>query len=304
MSKSLTCFLAVAIAAALLFAAPRVAAQDNATAPADVAQDTSAEARQLLDKLVGNYLANIDSHKYMWYSAGDDRFSKERQKSMSGSYGDMAKEKGADVGEVSDKPEIKRGLYEIEFMKPYLVQMKVVRSDFIPKAVRAFVFGTLVTYRSDKLRDVWWAKLKFSPFAWKKSVEKDDAGGALKSGWTGSLLHLLYFADNASELSVQPDAEFDGKKCKVLRLSFDWEKNPEWNHKKPPFDKFQVPEQIEKIIWEGMLEIEQQKFEYIDHFIDAEKNILLKIEEYIDGKLHWRNSFTDIEINTLTEKDF
>ncbi|MFH1539158.1 MAG: hypothetical protein ABIH66_09380 [bacterium] len=268
------------------------------------AQDTTDDARKLLDSLVDNYLENIDSHKYNWHAYGNDRFSKERQKNISGNYESMAKKKGAEVEAVSEEPEIKRGLYEIEFMKPYLVQMKVVKSDFIPKAVRSFVFGTLVTYRSDKLVDVWWAKLKFSPIALKKSVEKDDAGGALTSGWTNALLNLIYFSGNAAGLSMQPDAEFDGRNCKVLRLTFDWEKTPEWNHEKPPFDKFQAPEQIEKIIWDGMLEVEQQKFDYIDYFIDAEKNILLKIEEYIDGKLHWRNSFTDIELNTLTEEDF
>lgn len=268
------------------------------------AQDSSAEARKTLDSLVANYLNNIDSHKYTWNAYGNDRFSKERQKDMTGDYEDLAKKKGAEVGDVSSKPEFKRGLYDIKFKKPYLIQMTVVKSDFIPAAARSLLKGVLLTYRSDKYQDVWWAKPKFSPIALKKSVEKDDAAGALTSSWSSALLNMLYYESNSSGLSMRPDDEFDGRKCKVVRLTYDWTKKPKWNRVKPPFSKFQVPAPIEKIIWSGMLDIEKQKYSHIDYFIDAEKNILLKTEEFVEGEFHWRNAFSNIEMNTLKAEDF
>ena len=66
--------------------------------------------------------------------------------------------------------------------------------------------------------------------------------------------------DSAPPDGSQPDAEFDGKDCYVIRFTFDWEKRPEWTRKKPPFKKYQIPSQIEKLIWDGMLETEEQKF--------------------------------------------
>jgi len=261
------------------------------------AGEDAGQAKKLLQEVLDAY-EDIDSHSYTWRAEGMDTFTKERQKQMTGNYDSLAKRAGV-KHDVDEEPKLTRGKYEIEFMKPYLQQMKVIRSDFTPK----IVWGTLITYRSDKNQDIWWAKPKISPIAIKRSVKDDDAGGALTSNWTSTLLGMIFYAHNAS-LSVQPDAEFDGRPCHLLRYVFDWEGKPELDRNKPPFDKFQVPSPIQRIMWDGMLEIEDQKITRIDYFIDREKLVVLQTEKYINGEFHWRNSFVDIEINTLTEKDF
>lgn len=266
---------------------------------AAAAPNVKPEAKKVFDKVMSTFLNDIDSHKYLWNIEGYDKFSKERQKEMAGHYDDIAKKQGAEV-EISENVEIKRGGYIIEFKKPYLTQMEIVKSDFVPVLLN----GSLITYRSDKKQNKWYVKPKISPVAVGRSIEKDDAGGAITAGWPVVLLYLQYYHDNAATVTLQPDATFDGKKCKVIRLTFDWKKTPAWNKKKPPFAKFAVPAPIEKIIWDGMLDIEQQKFSHIDYFVDAKQNVVVKTEEYINGKFHWRNTFTKIEINKLTEKDF
>lgn len=259
------------------------------------AQELTAE--QVVDKAMKVY-DGINSHKYTWYTRGMDTFTKERQKAITGQNETLAK-KAKVEHEVEEKPKLVRGQYEIEFMKPYLSQMKVIKSDFTP----SIVWGTLITYRSDKDQDVWWAKPKISPIAIKRNVEKDDAGGAFTSNWSASFLNILYYMQN-SDISLQPDAEFDGKQCRVVRLTFDWNKRPKWDHKKPPFSKYQVPAPVEKIIWDGMLDIERQKFSHIDYFFEKETFYLVNSMEYINGEFHWQNSFKNVEVNTLNEKDF
>jgi hypothetical protein len=254
-------------------------------------------AEYIYEKTLSTY-DGINSVKYTWYAEGMDTFTKDRQKQMSGNYDSLAKKAGVEQ-KVEVKPKLVRGKYEIKYMKPYLQQMYIIKSDFVPK----IIWGTLLTYRSDKDQTVWWAKPKISPIAIKRSVEKDDAGGALTSNWTVALLDWQYYRGN-SDISIQPEGEYDGKKCYVVRFTFDWKKRPQWNHKKPPFEKYDVPEPVKNIIWKDMLDIEKQKFSYIDYYIDKEKFWLLDSEEYINGKFHWRNGFRNVEVDTLTEKDF
>lgn len=254
-------------------------------------------AEQILDKALSAY-DGIKSHKYTLYSEGMDTFTKDQQKDMTGHYDNFAKKAGVE-NKVEDQPKLTRGKYDIKYMKPYLQQMLVIKSDFTPK----IVWNTLITYRSDKDQDVWWAKPKIFPIAIKRSVEKDAAGGALTSNWTVTLLYMQYYKNNA-DLSLQPDREFDGRQCYVIRYTFDWKKRPKWDHKQPPIDKYGVPGPIKDIIWKDMLNIEKQKNSHNDYYIDKENFRLLNTEEYIEGKFHWRNSFKNIEVNTLTEKDF
>jgi hypothetical protein len=275
-----------ALAAAMLIFPGRAMCQKN-----------DMTAAQIYDKLLKTY-ESVDSHSYTWLAEGMDTFTKDRQKEMTGNYESMAKKAGV-TNEVEEKAKLVRGKYEIKFKKPYLQQMKVIKSDFTP----SIIWGTLITYRSDKVKEDWWAKPKISPVAIKRSVKDDDAGGALTANWTVALLYMQYYKGNA-ELSRQPDAEVMGRPCYVIRYTFDWEKRPKFNRVKPPFSKYSVPGPIEAVIWNDMIGIEKQRNSHNDYFIDKEKFWLLKIEEFVGGKFHWRNTFADLEVDKLTDKDF
>jgi len=255
------------------------------------------QAKDVLNKLIAS-IKSLESYKFTAFLEGMDTFTKDRQKDMVGDYKSLAKKTNTSV-EVEEKAQMKRGLYEVKFMKPYLNQMKVVKSDFVPK----LIYGTLITYRADKDPEVWWAKPKISPIAIKRSVEKDDSAGAITMNWYNVLLHLMYYSTNA-DLSLQPETVYEERPCYVLRVTFDWNKRPKWNHKKPDFAEFGIPGPIQEVLWKDMLEIERQKFTYIDYFIDKERLIPLKTEEYVEGKFHWRTMFRDIAIGGLTADDF
>lgn len=291
--------LTSALAIALIFAFCTIVA-DAKTAPAPKATATArtdASAKDILKRLIAS-IKSLDSYKFTALLEGMDTFTKDRQKEMVGDYKTLAKKTKTNV-EVEENAQMKRGLYEVKFMKPYLNQMKVVKSDFVPK----IIYGTLITYRSDKDPEVWWAKPKISPMAVKRSVAKDDSAGAITMNWYNVLLHLMYYSANA-DISLQMETVFEDRPCYVLRVTFDWDKRPKWNHKKPGFDEFGIPKPIQEVLWKDMLEIERQKFTYIDYFIDKERMIPLKTEEYVEGKFHWRTMFKNITIGGLSPDDF
>ena len=278
-------------------AAKKPAKVKTAVAPAKAPAGPT--AREILEKLAAN-IKSLQSYKFTTFLEGYDTFTKDRQKNMIGDYKSLAEKVGNPEVKVYEKPVLKRGTYDVKFMKPYLSQMKIVRSDFVP----SIIYGTLITYRSDKDPEAWWAKLRILPIAIKRNVTKDDAGGAITSNWDNILLYMLFYSDIA-DISLAPEAEFDGRKCYVLRYTFDWKKRPVWNHKEPPFGDFEVPDQIKNLLWPEMLKTERQKYSSIDYFIDKERMIPLMSEEYINnGEFYWRTMYKDIQLGGLKESDF
>jgi len=254
-------------------------------------------ASDVFDKLIAAY-NNLDSYSATVFTEGYDTFLKERQKRMNNDYSLLAKSQGVTL-QIDDKPVFKRGHYTLKFKKPYLQQLKIVKSDFTP----AIAYGTLLTYRSDGDPEAWWAKLKFLPFALKKSVAENDAGGAITSNWVVTFMHMFYYKTN-SDMTLAPDASVNGRKCYVIRFSFDWNKHPKWDRVEPPFADFEIPAQIKNLVWNEIQKNEEQKFSNVDYFIDKQKFVLLRSEEYIDGKFQWRTDYRDIKLGGLTIEDF
>jgi hypothetical protein len=303
-SKLRIVYLTIAIFLATNIAVVSVPGKTTAKKPAPAKTATPAKApadaaaREVLTKLADT-VKSLQSYKCRAYLEGLDTYTKDRQKAVTGNYKAMAEKTGTEV-KIADKPQVKRGLYEIKFMKPYLYQMRIIKSDFVPK----IIFGTVITYRSDEDPEVWWAKPKISPIAIKRSITKDDSGGALTTNWYNVLLHMIYYAAGNADITLLPDADFEGRKCYVLRYTFDWKKHPTWTHKQPDFAAFGVNDQIKKLLWADLLDIEKQKFSTINYYIDKERMIPLMTEEYIEGEFHWRTQFKDIELGGLKTSDF
>lgn len=261
-------------------------------------QQAPSSPKDLLNKMVKANDA-LKSYKYTWMFEGYDTFTKERRKEMSGHYDNIAKKAGVEDQKVGEEAKLVRAKYDIEFMKPYLSQMTVIKSDLTPK----LLWGAVITYRADKDENVWWAKPKISPMAVKRSVKDDDAGGAFASNWSVALLYILYYADNGT-LSLSGEKPCEDGTCYVLTVNFDWKKKPAWNHKRPPFDKFKIPSLVADIIWKDLQKVEKQKFSHIDYFVRKKDFTIYKEEQYINEKFHWRNMFANAQLNGLSESDF
>ena len=65
-----------------------------------------------------------------------------------------------------------------------------------------------------------------------------------------------------------------------------------------------IPEAINLKLQKSSLESREKNFSKIKYWIDEEKFIIVKKEEYIDDKLYSSKLYKDIKINNLRLKDF
>ncbi len=256
-------------------------------------------------KNVMSAFMKIDSYKLTNYRKGHDYSSQETKDNLSSQAKVIGKSFYKGVEEEEGHP-IMEGTYELKFKKPYLLQMKLIKSDYTP----SIAYGTIVTYRPDKTPENWWAKPKFLPFAIKRSVEKDDAGGFFQMGWTFNLIEMEYFKNVASALSVKGLEKFQGKDCYILEFVFS---DALVDQKEPKKGKdgykvnlklWGIPLELKKIAEAHMNDLMKKNITKYIYLIEKEQFIILKAEEYVDGKFRQLSEYKDIELNTLSEKDF
>lgn len=260
----------------------------------------SAEA--LFEKVIKTY-RQIGSYSYTNCEAGYDTvFHKERMKKAKKMIKkDMEEELNVKLKEQADdepeeKPVLKKSCYTYEFMKPYLCQMVILHSDFTP----GILDGSMLTYRPDKNPDVFWAKLKYSPIAIKRSI-KSESGGFLSGNWTMTLIGMHHHRLNGT-MELAGREKIDGRDTYVLKFSFPDHENLKIY--KVDIGKWQIPVEIVFKIKEQLDTLGKEKQTEFTYWIDAERFIILKTQNKIAGEVHWTETFKDIKMNHLTEEDF
>lgn len=259
-------------------------------------------ADQVIQKTVDTY-NKLDSYKMADYKYGYDTFSKDRQKEMTSAYKDMAKQQGvnADAGKpVSRKPEIKQGSYEVIFKKPYMMRMTILKSDYVPD----FVIGSVLTYNTSKNAKQWEAKLKSIPVAIKRSVAKDDSGGFLEMGWAFAIMSMQNIkAAGSAKLAGQE--KVNGINCYVIEVKFTPAQWSKFKPISPDLKKLGVPQELNKVLTSNTLPTPgKEKYSSVKYWIDSSRFLLIRSEEYIDGKFYWRNEYRNIVLNKQTASDF
>jgi hypothetical protein len=157
---------------------------------------------ELFTKMQKAYKA-IDSYSYTNDQGEYDTFNKEYQKETAKNYSDYNSKYGdGKNSNVSDKPEYKRGNYEVKFCKPYGIRMKIISSDYTPSVLNNAEF----IYRPGSDPKNFTVKimgLGFIPLEFQRDVQKENTGDFLVMNWTVDLLQLDYFFKNGSPAMVQ-----------------------------------------------------------------------------------------------------
>lgn len=243
---------------------------------------------------------NLKSYEFTQFDSGYDTFTKKRRRDMTKAYSKDAERLKQAAPDVTEKTKLVEGTYLVRFMKPYLIRMKLVQSDFVP----SIVHGTTVTYRPDRNPDTWTARVKYLPFVpFNRSVEKNDPGGFFGMGWTVPIMLMDVYAKLA-ETKLLKTEKFTERKCRVVAFAFRFGKNEEITLPPQDFRRWNIPKQVDKYIAQDLSGIKDERPSKILYWIDAENFLILKTERYNDGKLHWTTEYRDIETNHLTEKDF
>lgn len=204
--------------------------------------------------------------------------------------------KKQDDDEPALEPVLKKSCYTYKFMKPYLCQMVILHSDYTPKILD----GAMLTYRPDKNPNVFWAKMKYSPIAIKRSI-KSESGGFLSGNWTMTLIGMYHHRLNGT-MELAGREKLDGRDAYILKFSFPDHENLKIH--KVDIVKWQVPVEIAFKIKDQLDTLGKEKQTEFTYWIDAERFIILKTRNKIAGEVHWTETFEDIKLNHLTEKDF
>ncbi|MEW6200509.1 MAG: hypothetical protein AB1546_00920 [bacterium] len=254
-------------------------------------------ADEIVDKVISTY-RELDSYEYMNFDRGYDTFTKKQQKNIGDMYSTVAERLRTAAPEVEKEPRIVEGTHLIKFKKPYLLQMKLIKSDYVP----SIVYGTVVTYRPDKNPDVWWAKVRFLP-SFKRSVANDDAGGFFSKNWMLPVLNLDVYRELGT-MKLNGIKSFEGVKCYILDFEFNFSGDKKIEIKKPDYRRWGVPKEIEKFINDDLLRIKEIKPSSIRYWIDAERFLILKTEQFVNKKFLDMSEYREIKLNHLSKKDF
>ena len=251
------------------------------------------------------YIDSLKSYSYVMWAEGWEKDLSDvqnRTKNVAGEVASKYSEKLAsnakEAPKSSSKPK-KMGYHvTFKFMKPYLLQMVVTHSDYVPK----IVYGSIMTFRPDKDATVFWFNPRFSPIGIKRGV--DTESGTLFI----STMEMEFIMMDTLGMDAKPVLkgvkQVDGADC--YDVAFEFPKGKKVKEHPVDFKKWSdVPKEIH-------FSITKQSKGYVDkeissvHYLFDKKNLWLRgTEEYdADGKLKYSKWYRDVTENNLNEVDF
>ena len=255
---------------------------------------------------------HIKSYSYINHQGEYNLFSKETEEGAKESYGAFAKGFGYNYENYYDQngfiknnqnnpfknSQFKQGTYQYKFMKPFIIQMALVNSDYLPEILHKSV----MTYRPDKDPGVF----RFFPrsssfFSLSRSID-DESGSFLTMNWTTDLIKMQFLNENGTVRLLEKE-KIDGRDCYILEFSSINERSGD-NTTGTRFLLSDIPKDISTKIDQSLSGITKKNFSSVKYWIDAEKFFIVKIEEYIQGHTYSSKTYKDIKINQLSLTDF
>ncbi|HPZ06825.1 MAG TPA: hypothetical protein PL110_01810 [Candidatus Eremiobacteraeota bacterium] len=251
----------------------------------------------LLDRMQKSY-KNIKSYSYINEQGEYDTFSKEMQKETAKDYGDINSKYGDGKStEISEKPEYKKGIYEVKLYKPYAIRMKIISSDYVPSVL----INSEFIYRPASDPKNFTVKLLgfgFIPVEFQRDVVTENTGDFLVMNWTVDLLQLDYLFKNGKAVLSKKE-KIDNRDTYVLEFKFSKDTKPT----KPEYKLGDIPSQIKYKVDYTLESLERAKYSSVKYWIDKKDLIIIKREEYIGNKLHSSRIFKNITLNNINKSD-
>ncbi|MEW6202596.1 MAG: hypothetical protein AB1546_11500 [bacterium] len=255
-----------------------------------------------------DYMLSLDSYSYRIFGEGWDMNPEEIAKRTADTAGDASKQfsqvediaggikKDAESGE-NNKPIYRKYECEFKFKKPYLLQMHVIMSDYVPK----IIYGSVMTYRPDNNPKVWWFKPKPIPFAVKRDVNSESGD------FLYSVITINYAIIEAVSTYIKPSLKGVSKMGgrDAYNIEFKFEKGKKYNPVKVDFKKWGIPKEAQKQFEKevnGSLTDPKGKLVF---YFDKQSMLIIARETFdFDGKQLNLKQWKDIKVNHLSEKDF
>lgn len=260
-----------------------------------------------------NAYKEIESYSYINYQGEYTWFNQEKMDRAKDDYGSLIKRYGneshngflndfnglqsSDNSSFTSSP-FKKGVYGYKFLKPFIVKMVLLESDYLP----AILHKSILEYRPDKDPK----KFVFLPrgsktFSMTRSIY-DESGSFLTMNWTADIF-LMQQQHNNGSLRLVGREKIAERDCYVLEF-FSFNKEKEFQMIKKDLESKGIPGDINLKLYKSSFELIKKNFSKVKYWIDEDRFIIVKKEEYIDDKLYSSKLYRDIEINNLRLKDF
>lgn len=251
------------------------------------------------------HISSLNSYSYdIWGEGWEKDLSdiQNRTKNVAGEvadkYGNKLASNAKDAPKSSAKPK-KMGYHvKYRFMKPYLLQMVVTQSDYVPK----IIYGSVMTYRPDKDATIFFFKPKYSLVSIKRGIET-ESGTLLQSTMDMEFIEIEGLSKDAKPV-LKGVKNFDGKDCYDIAFDYTAKKLPKghavdykkWNS---------IPKEIRFAITKQAMDIDGKEVTSLHYLFDKKTLWLVGTEEYdMDGKLKYTKWFRNITENDQKEGDF
>jgi len=244
---------------------------------------------------------NIKSYSYTNYQGGYDWFVKKALERAKSNYAPLISRYGNGYENGSNNhnnqsSEFKKGIYGYKFLKPFNIQMALVESDYVPSILN----NSVLTYRPDKNPKTFKFYPRASSFSLTRSIY-EESGNFLTMNWTVDLLMMQLQHENGT-LRLAEKEKVDGRDCYVLEFSFKKDREPFII--KQNLKSHGIPVDINPQICISLFDFIKKKLSKVKYWIDNNKFIIVKIEEYIDDKFYSSKEYRNIKINNLSLEDF
>ena len=256
---------------------------------------------EVLKKTVDAY-KRVNDYSFTVSMEGLDTFAKKQAAKMADANQSLADSAGVKVEEkksTSSAPKLTYSKYNVKFMKPYVLQMQILRLDVAPDLVLEGKF----TYNAATDPKVWWAKLKITPTPLKRSVKKDDASGFLTMGYAQYILDMQNFAANGKAKYLGTGKAL-GVDCHIIEYTFPKDVWGKFKPVKPNWADLKIPADIQHLITENLQDPKEKKYSSAKYWISTKDYMIVQVEKYIGGKFYWRESFAKIKTNYQKKGEF
>ncbi len=259
------------------------------------------DPKEIIEKAKARSLG-LDSYSFSMYKEGWDfemEKTAESTKQLTGeAKGSFIAKKYADnVKSVDSGAKYMKYEMDYKFKKPFLVQMYVKKSDYLPSVLQQSTY----TYRPDKDDKVFWVKAKYVPMGIKRGTD------TVSGNFFYSTMHMNYMKMDNLMKEIKPVLEGieKVKDKEAYKIVFNFPKDKKIKTAPVNYDKWGIPKPVQWRFKDEIDEFSRGNISKVVYFFDVETLDLVASDCFqANGEKYFHKEWTNIKTNNLTEDDF
>jgi hypothetical protein len=209
----------------------------------------------------------------------------------------FAKKYTKDVKSVDVKPKFMKYNINFKFMKPYLVQMFIKQSDYLPSMLQQ----STMTYNPNKDDKVFYVKAKYVPMGIKRGTE------TVSGNFFYTTYDINYMKMESLMKTIKPVLEgtvkVNGREA--YKIVFNFPKDKKIKNYPPNYSEWGVPKPTQWRFDAEIDEFSRGNISKLVNYFDVETLDLVQSDCFqANGESYFHKEWKDIKVNNLKESDF